>query len=232
MNRLDVVQAVIDQRSARNYLEIGVKKGKVFLNVRARKKLAVDPVMKIALKRKIRACLTQPFNLFNEYYELTSDDFFDRQKERLAGLKGLDAVFIDGLHTYGQTWKDVSHSLQFLSPKGVIIMHDCSPATEAQAAPAESRAHAADMHAAPRSDSWSGDVWKTIVRLRSERSDLNVCVLDCDHGVGIIQRGAPEGMLNLTVEAIGAYTYADLENNRAGLLNLKPPERMSSLLLP
>lgn len=32
---------------------------------------------------------------------------------------------------------------------------------------------------------WSGDVWKSIVHLRSIRPDLRVAVLDCDSGVGI-----------------------------------------------
>ena len=227
---MDVVQAVVDHRKARNYLEIGVKKGKVFFKVRARKKLAVDPVLKIVFKHKLKAVLANPCNLFNEYYEVTSDDFFAQQGERLSALNGLDAVFIDGLHTYAQTWKDVSNSLAHLSQQGVIVMHDCSPATEAQAAPAESREHAA-TRAAPRSESWSGDVWKTVLRLRSERPDLNVCVIDCDHGVGIIQRGAPEGMLNLAVQDIAHCTYRDLEKDRVGLLNLKHSDRLSSVLL-
>ena len=33
MNRLDIIQLTINQKKARRYLEIGVKKGKVFLNV-------------------------------------------------------------------------------------------------------------------------------------------------------------------------------------------------------
>jgi hypothetical protein len=230
MNRLDVVQSAVDHRKARNYLEIGVKKGKVFLTVRARKKIAVDPVLKISLRRKLKAILANPSNLFNEYYELTSDEFFARRAERLSALNGLDAVFIDGLHTYAQTWKDVSNSLDYLSPQGVIMMHDCSPSTESQAAPADSREHAAATRAARRSESWSGDVWKTVLRLRSERPDLNVCVIDCDHGVGIIQRGAPEGMLNLTVDDIDRYTYRQLEKDRVGLLNLKPTDRLFTVL--
>jgi len=35
---------------ARNYLEIGIKKGKAFLNIKARKKIAVDPQIKISMK--------------------------------------------------------------------------------------------------------------------------------------------------------------------------------------
>jgi hypothetical protein len=230
MNRLDVVQHALNQCCGRTYLEIGVKKGKVFLSVRARKKLAVDPVLKVSLKRKFRSWIRYPYNLLNEYFELTSDDFFTRYRDRLRRLQGLDVVFIDGLHTYEQTWKDVAHSLEHLQPKGVIVMHDCNPATEAQATPADSREHAHRMHAAPRAESWSGDVWKTIVRLRSERGDLCARVLDCDHGVGVITRGEPEERLGLTVRDIEAMAYADLQKNRARLLGLHAPEELRMIL--
>jgi hypothetical protein len=230
MNRLEIVQTVIDDRRARTYVEIGVKKGKVFLHIKARKKLAVDPVLKISLKRKARACLRYAFNYFNEYYNMASDDFFKRHSERLLQLGGPDVVFIDGLHTYGQTWKDVLNSLEHLSSRGVILMHDCSPASAYQAVPAESREHAAAMNAAPRADSWSGDVWKTIVRLRSERADLHVGVLDCDHGVGIIFRGEPEGRLDFTEQDINRLGYNDLEKDRPRLLNLKDPQQLRTIL--
>jgi hypothetical protein len=230
MNRLDIVQTVIDYRQARTYVEIGVKKGKVFLHIKARKKLAVDPVLKISLKRKVRACLSYTFNFFNEYYNMTSDDFFKQHSERLLQLGGPDVVFIDGLHTYIQTWKDVLNSLKHLSSRGVILMHDCSPASADQAAPAESREHAAVMNAAPRADGWSGDVWKTIVRLRSERADLRVGVVDCDHGVGIIFRGAPEGQLHFTEQEIDRLGYNDLEKDRRRLLNLKNPHQLRTIL--
>jgi len=192
MDRLDIVQAFVQNRRARTYLEIGVKKGKLFLQVRARRKLAVDPVLKIPLRRKLKAILQFPPNMSNEYYEMTSDAFFMTRGGHLRRIGGPDVVFIDGLHTYAQTWTDVSNALDYLTPNGVVLMHDCSPASAAQATPAESRGRAQETNAVPRAQGWSGDVWKTIVRLRSERTDLCVRVVDCDHGVGVISRGRPE----------------------------------------
>ena len=230
MDRLGVIQAVIERRRSRNYLEIGVKKGKVFLNVRARKKLAVDPELKIPFKHKIRACVRYPLNLFNESYEMTSDDFFRIHQNRLLRLHGLGTVFIDGLHTYEQSWKDVFNSVEHLRPDGVIIMHDCNPTSAAEAMPAASRADAAFITAAPRSENWSGDTWKTILRLRAEREDLRVCVLDCDHGVGIIFRGQSENRLSLSVREIEEMGYDDLQKNRMRFLNLSDPNRLQTIL--
>ena len=75
MNRFDVIQQIIAKRKTRNYLEIGVKKGKLFLKVKARKKVAVDPIFKIRPRQKIKACLSDAKNVFNEYFEMTSDSF-------------------------------------------------------------------------------------------------------------------------------------------------------------
>jgi hypothetical protein len=230
MDRLHIVQAFIDHRQARTYLEIGVKKGKLFLSVRARRKIAVDPVLKISLKRKWKAILKHPANWFNTYHEMTSDAFFQTQGRYLREIGGVDVVFIDGLHTYGQTWKDVSNVLDHLTGKGVILMHDCSPASHAQATPADSREHAAEMEAVPRAQCWSGDVWKTIVRLRSERTDLRISVIDCDHGIGVITRGSPESNLRFDEHAIARMAYGDLEADRVRLLNLKEPRMLRSLL--
>jgi hypothetical protein len=230
MNRLDIIQQTINQRKASNYLEIGVKKGKIFLYITARKKIAVDPKFKINFKNKRKAWWRGISNFFNEYYEMTSDDFFERHHRRLQRLGGIDVAFIDGLHRYEQSLKDVQKCLIYLRPKGVIIMHDCNPASEAEAAEVDSREQAPRTDARGRKLGWSGDVWKTIAHLRSTRKDLGIFVLDCDHGVGIITKDRPECSLDFTPEKIMQLTYKDLENNREQILNLKPPEYLQQFL--
>ena len=230
MNRVDIVQQVIDHCNARNYLEIGVKKGKLFLNVRARKKLAVDPVLKISAKRKRNHCLRNIFNIFNEYYEMTSDHFFATKSSRLTRLKSVDVAFIDGKHTYQQSLADVRNCLKHLSRKGFVLMHDCSPKSDIQACPAQSREHADSISQDGKATEWSGDVWKTIVNLRFTRTDLHVFVLNCDQGIGVIAYGEPEKMLEISVEKIAAMSYQHLEENREEFLNLKSPEYLTKFL--
>lgn len=230
MNRFDVIQQIIAKRKTRNYLEIGVKKGKLFLKVKARKKVAVDPIFKIRPRQKIKACLSDAKNVFNEYFEMTSDSFFEKHRGRLLRLKGLDVAFIDGLHTYAQTLKDVTNCLAYLNPDGVIAMHDCNPATAAQAVPADSREQAANMDIPNQTKEWNGDVWKTIALLRSTRKDLKICVLDCDHGIGIITRGRPETMLDHSPETVDLLGYDELAKDREHILNLQPPDHLLDFL--
>jgi hypothetical protein len=230
MKIIDVIQQTISKKKARCYLEIGVKKGKVFLNVAARKKIAVDPEFKIKPKKKFAACFQNASNLFNTYYEMTSDDFFANRGQYLSRLKGIDIVFIDGLHTHEQTLKDVENCLTYLNKDGVIIMHDCNPATEIQASPADDREQAADVRLHGKKQAWSGDVWKTIAHLRSKRKDLNVFVLDCDHGVGIVTHGQPDNLLAFSEQSIKDLSYSDLAKDREHILNLKPPDYLQKFL--
>jgi len=218
MNRLEVIQAIIDCKNAKTYLEIGVESGDVFLNVKARKKIAVDPNNLITRKSRFRAIFKDLSNLFNEYYEMTSDTFF---KTGSLVKYGFDVVFVDGLHTYEQSLRDIHNSLQLLQEDGVIVLHDCNPKSESIAYPVDSCQQAARLNLDSWTGEWSGDVWKTIAYLRSIQKDLKVFVLDCDYGIGIITKGEPESMLGYSKEEIDDFSYQDLEKSRSKILNLK-----------
>lgn len=226
MNRVEVIQEIIDKTQAKNYLEIGVLGGTCFLGIKARKKMGVDPKLLIPIKPKLMSYIKNPFT---RYYEITSDEFFSQRQGLLKNI-GLDVVFIDGLHTYKQSYNDVQNALKYLKEKGLIIMHDCNPPFEAAAFPAESIEHAKNLNLPGWTGEWTGDVWKTIVRLRSARDDLNVFVLNCDFGLGIIKKGKPENKLNYSVKEIENLLYKDLEKNRIQMLNLKPEKYFKEFL--
>lgn len=230
MTRLYIIQKIINQLSARNYLEIGVKKGKVFFEIKARKKIAVDPQFKIDTKRKIKSWSKNLSNIFNEYYEMTSDRFFEMHSNRLSQLSGLDVAFIDGLHTYKQSLKDVQNCLSFLKQNGVIFMHDCNPISEAESYPTLPSSHVSNLNLPGWTGAWCGEVWKTIAHLRSTRSDLNIFVLNCDHGVGVITRGTPDDILDYSPEAINNLSYHDLARDREMILNLKKADFLDKFL--
>jgi hypothetical protein len=227
MNRLDVLNLIISRINAKKYLEIGVEKGKIFLKINVKKKLAVDPKLQIPLKKRVLACIKDYHNIFNEYYEMTSDNFFDSCDNRLRTLSGIDVIFIDGLHAYEQSYRDVLNSLKHLSKKGVIVMHDCNPSTESQA---NTECPTQNTSEDKSGSFWCGDVWKTIVRLRSEQNDLNIFVLNCDFGIGVISKGKNEVLQNINEKAISGLDYSDLDRNRQLFLNIKPPEYLENFL--
>jgi len=214
MNRVKVIQKIINKIGGQNYLEIGVSRGDCFLAIQARRKVAVDPKFNLPAKRSLKIKWR---NRHSEYYELPSDEFFSKVKLP----HGFDVAFIDGLHTYQQSLKDFENVFSTLGHKGVVIMHDCNPLDAATAHPADSYSHAAALKLPGWNGGWMGDVWKTIVHLRSQRRDLRAFVLDCDFGLGIITRGQPEDPLDISPADLQKMDYQDLEKNRKHWLNLK-----------
>jgi hypothetical protein len=222
MNRLDVIQALMRQKDLKNYLEIGVENGHIFFRIKSSFKVAVDPNFMFDTSRRIGKTLINPYNLTNQYFEKTSDDFFAQDAPSVFSQKKIQLALVDGMHEYQFALRDVENTLNYMGKDGVIIMHDCNPQTQGAAG------HFEDWE----TGEWNGDVWKTVIHLRSQRPDLNVFVLDCDQGLGIITRkqagdaGPPSvGLEPAPVFApadINALTYDSLVQNRNKWLDLKP----------
>lgn len=211
MNRIEVIQKIIDKINAKTYLEIGVEFGSTFSKVKAERKIAVDPEIKISWKEKLADMLK--FQKV-KYFEMASDEFFNKYSDLFIKRK-IGVALVDGLHTYQQSLKDIENCLKFLSDRGVIVTHDCNPTNEVSASPDREITKKAGER------KWNGDVWKTIVYLRSTRPDLNIFTLDCDYGLGIIKKGWSENTLEYQPEQIEKMTYRDLVDNREKFLNLK-----------
>jgi hypothetical protein len=217
MNRLHVIKTLMSQKKLKNYLEIGVFNGVVFFRVNSVFKVAVDPKFAFDTARKIGKIFVNPLNLFNRYFKKTSDDFFAADAPRVFKQKKVQLALIDGMHEYSFALRDVENTLRYLSDDGVIIMHDCNPQKKEYAGTFEEWQKAG-------SGDWNGDVWKAVLHLRSMRDDINVFVLDCDYGLGIITKGKPENKLSYSANDIQGLTFEDFAAHRGPWLNLKPAD--------
>jgi|GEM_PF-197692 len=230
VKRWQVIQSTIAESLAQTYLEIGVEQGTNLELIRAPQMFGVDPV---APMPRVQQLLH--FGVAR-YFAMTSDQFFSRQ----AGLltqNPPDVVFIDGLHTFEQSLRDVENCLQFLSPNGVILMHDCNPTSAVMATPARSIEEVVNLAQQGRLpgwkgqwEGWTGDVWKTIALLRATRSDLRVCVLDCDFGIGVVTRGPATERIDASPDDIAALSFEDLDVQRQELLGLLDPTELTGVL--
>jgi hypothetical protein len=127
----------------------------------------------------------------------SSDEFFKINTETF------DIIFIDGLHHADQVYRDIVNSLKILNEGGVIVCHDMNPIKE-------------EHQIIPfTSGIWNGDCWKAFVRLRQERSDLEMYTVDTDHGCSIIQKGSQE-----TLPKDIKLTFKKFDKNRKEWLNL------------
>jgi len=224
MNRIRIVQTCLDRSARKMYVEIGVELGLCFARIRAGTKIAVDPNLRIPQWRRR---LSERRAAASHYVAAESDEFFQRHAPVLCP-SGIDVAFIDGLHTWEQALRDVDHALAHLGDGGVIVLHDCNPRNRVIAEPAPS--YWAFKKAHPWRVRWSGDVWKAIVHLRSTRPDLEVAVLDCDYGVGLVRRGKPETTLGYSMEAVRRMDYEELRKDRERLLNLRRPDYLLRFL--
>jgi len=215
MNRLSIIKTLMQQKKLRNYLEIGVNNGHVFFRVSSTFKLAVDPEFTFDNARKIGKIFVNPYNIFNRYFSKTSDAFFAEDAPQVLSQKKVQLALVDGLHEYAFALRDVENTLQYLTDDGVIIMHDCNPQTKEEAGTLE------EWRVRGKGQ-WNGDVWKAVLHLRSTRNDINVFVLDCDQGLGIVTKRKPENTLGFTQQQIMALSYEQLNDNRKAWLNLKP----------
>lgn len=134
-------------------------------------------------------------------YHITSDSYFELN--RYNSKRTFDVIFIDGLHTEEQLDKDIRNSLEILNENGYIICHDVNPTSK-------------EMQIVPYTGGlWTGNVWKSFVKLRGCRPDLEMFTVDTDWGCGVISRGGQD-LISLPSEL----TYEDFEKYKKIWLNL------------
>lgn len=160
--RYDIINFLIQKYNFKSYLEIGVAYGETFSKINCENKISVDPE-----DHGYTIC------------KMTSDEFF----ELLNPNKKFDVIFIDGLHTSEQCYKDIENAIKHLSKNGFILCHDMNPPTE---------------HIARRLDIWdgywwTGDVYKAFIEFRKNYDNYKSYLLeDCDWGIGVITKGKSE----------------------------------------
>jgi len=140
---------------------------------------------------------------FPDYHDLSTDVSSAQTPYRTFARTSL--AYNDG----------VLHTANTPRTKGIIVVHDCNPASALIATPLHQVEKA--MQHPDWSWQWSGDVWKAVAALRT-RADLRIFVLDVDFGLAIITRGKPETIVKFPVDKL---SYQDLEKDREHILNLK-----------
>jgi hypothetical protein len=186
---------------ARSYLEIGVFKGKTFNNVTFDRKVGVDPRFGFEVKEFERAG--------TDFLAVTSDEYFLRH----AGSERFDIIFLDGLHTFQQTFRDFCNSLTCAHERTVWLIDDVLPVDVYSAWPIASEARTFRAKAGGDSKAWHGDVYKLMFVIHDFFPTLTY--------VTMVTTGNPQAMVWKTprkdfapilgsLEAIERLTYFDL----------------------
>lgn len=175
MKKYEFINAVIAARGYTSYLEIGIENPRNnFDHIAAKRKTGVDPNPQFMDKRR------------KELVVMTSDDFFRFNKKR-AEPEAYDVVYIDGLHTFEQTARDIENALAALNPGGVIIVDDVICETEWMGRP---------LSQYKRHEAWKGETWRAFLTVSTEKGlARKTAQLGMEHGViigvGVLDTAAP-----------------------------------------
>tara|TARA_B100001175_G_scaffold203398_1_gene172657 strand:- start:6809 stop:7486 length:678 start_codon:yes stop_codon:yes gene_type:complete len=190
--RFELINKIITKKNYKTYLEIGCDENQNFDRINIQEKVGIDPKKGGNIR-------------------ISSDSYFKTCKKKF------DCIFIDGLHTYEQSKKDVYNSIGVLNENGIIFLHDCLP---------KSYFH----QAVPRSrNTWNGDVWKVIVEFRTkENFDTFTCFID--EGVGIIRKKKNKNILKKKIKNFKKISFKEYYYNYKELMNIVSYDRVENYL--
>jgi hypothetical protein len=138
---------------AQRYLEIGVHTGKTFHALDFAQMDAVDPDFLFDPADHTRTG--------RRYFPVTSDAFFCNPPD----AKPYDLIFLDGLHTFEQTFRDFCASQALAHAQTVWLIDDTVPNDIFSAIPDQQQALELRAAHGLTSPGWNGDVFKTVFAL-------------------------------------------------------------------
>lgn len=155
-----------DLTAASRYLEVGVCKGQTFNHISFSRKVAVDPKFQFDVSD-----FQQEGVSFNE---ITSDEYFLNK----SSDEVFDIIFLDGLHTYDQTYRDFCNALSHCHDRTIILIDDTLPSDRFSALRNSAQAHLMRRQES-NSDSrdWHGDVFKVLILLKLFHSKFEYATL-------------------------------------------------------
>jgi len=151
-------------QTCHSYLEIGVAQGLTLEQVRVKEKVGVDPLPQFDT-------LQLPNGV--SFNEMESDRYFETTERHTP----FDLVFLDGLHVWRQTYKDLINSIHSCQTSSIILIDDVVPDDELSAYPDWDAALALKDAAGFTDGRWQGDVFKVVLAIERFHPELLFCVI-------------------------------------------------------
>lgn len=201
MLRSEVLNQLLGLFTRPRYLEVGVHSGETFLAVRAAHKVAVDPLFRFDVDAAARA---EPSA---EFHAVTSDAYF---RGLAPDAPPFDVVFLDGLHTFEQTLRDLMNALAHTRPDSVIVIDDVKP-NGFPAAIRDLGVFDRLYAAVPGTDAaWMGDVYRLVWFVSVFMPAWSYATVAENHGQLVLWRRTRDGGPETTVEAVARTPYEDV----------------------
>lgn len=201
------LEALARTNDAKTYLEIGVSKGNTFVNASFFElRHGVDPKLQLDIAPYASDSVC--------FYEMTSDDFFvncaDSQQK-------YDIIFLDGLHTFEQTFRDFCCSQAHCHDGTIWLIDDVNPTDIFSAHPDQRLAYRyRERHKIP-GKAWHGDVFKVVFAINDFFPNLSFrTVAGKGNPQTVVVRRQRQDYAPLfgDLERISRMTYYDFAENR------------------
>jgi len=195
------INRLAEALGARSYLEIGVETGVTFERVRIARRTGVDPTFLFDIAQH-----TDETTMF---VRTTSDEFFSE----LPAAELYDLIFIDGLHTFEQSYRDLCNSILHSHPRTVILLNNTFPSDVYSSLRDPYQAQAFRDAAGADTSAWHGDTFKAIFAIHDFHLGLDYrTIVGSGDPQTLIWRsnaGRRQPLLD-SLEAISRMTYFDM----------------------
>lgn len=205
MERPVILQRIFSLFPKVKYLEIGVSTGATFHEVNAEKKYAVDPNFLFEAPKTSALDSVQ-------YFPMTSDLFFEGHNED----EKFQVIYIDGLHTFEQTLRDLLNATQVLAPGGVIVIDDTVPTSYEASLPNSDICFQIRRLVNNGDSAWMGDVYKLAFFIQSFMQQFEYRTISDNHGQIVMwhQPRLEREIIQRDILEIAQYEYSDTITKR------------------
>lgn len=200
VTRRRAVQGLLNLFHEPSYLEIGVNEGATFTKVKARRKVAVDPVFLFDVPE---AAAADPAS---EFHEVTSDEYFGTIVDP---SERFDVIYLDGLHTFEQTLRDFTNAVHHLAPNGAIVVDDVCPVSYLASLPDRDNYFKVRNFLDVTDKSWMGDVYRLVFFVETFYQHMSYATIADNHGQAVIWRERRQEVPLRTVRETGELSFED-----------------------
>lgn len=205
VSRREVVQAFLDLFEAPAYLEVGVFQGETFSPLRAARKVAVDPSFPPGVAERLER---EPAT---EVHRAPSDAYFGG----LCRSDRFDVIYLDGLHTFEQTLRDLLNAVLLLRHPGVIVVDDVLPDSYAASLREMRRAGQLRQRHPSANGNWMGDVYRLVFFVDSFLQQFRYRMVADNHGQLVIWRARRPEVADRRVEWVARAAWEDIVTDEA-----------------
>ncbi len=214
--RFQRLNALAKINSASKYLEVGVCKGATFNRVNIPFKVAVDP--------KFRFNTNDHTDRNTIFHEVTSDEFFAKLASEYDSF---DLIYLDGLHTFEQTFRDFCASLRYSHQNTIWLIDDTHPISLFSADPDLKRARRLQKLVGDERGAWMGDVYKVVFAIHDFFPQFNYATFP-GHGQTVVWTETREDFAPVwnSLEKISRMKYDDFLEFRDSILKIRNPSEI------